>query len=196
MGCCVVLIYMQCASLGKDVKILLLLIYMCVPSVWILYVVAWFYVEIECEPVTHPVKWTTTAVWWPSHCQHSRRVRVLFAYQTFLCFYVALMIVLIIPVRWLISRTVHSLYIFLLEIKFWVVESVFVLAENLLNWAQSVASGFSPQQTQFDRMWSHISYVVDKVTLGQILSEYVRLHCQISFHQLFCILYHYITDGV
>jgi hypothetical protein len=40
-----VLIYMQCASLSKDVKILLSLICVRVLSVWVLYVVAWFNVD-------------------------------------------------------------------------------------------------------------------------------------------------------
>jgi hypothetical protein len=33
----------------------------------------------------------------------------------------------------------------------------------------------------------HVSSVVDKVTLGQIFSEYVGFPCQFSFHQLLYI---------
>jgi hypothetical protein len=71
--------------------------------------------------------------------------------------------------------------------EFWIVKSVFALAENLHNLTQSVASGFSPRQIQFDPMWNHILYVVDKVALGQIFTEYVRIPCQISLNQLLYI---------
>jgi hypothetical protein len=46
MGCYGALIFMRCALLGKDVKILLSLICVCGLPVWALYVVAWFNVHI------------------------------------------------------------------------------------------------------------------------------------------------------
>jgi hypothetical protein len=37
--------------------------------------------------------------------------------------------------------------------------------------------------------------MVDKVTLGQIFSEYFGFQCQFSFHRLFNIHHHHLSSG-
>jgi hypothetical protein len=45
-------------------------------------------------------------------------------------------------------------------------------------------AGFPPRRPGFEPWSGHVGFVVDKVVLGQVFSEYFRFPCQSSFHQL------------
>jgi hypothetical protein len=45
-------------------------------------------------------------------------------------------------------------------------------------------SGLPPRWPGFEPMSNHVGFVVDKVALGQVFSEYFSFLCQLSFHQL------------
>jgi hypothetical protein len=45
-------------------------------------------------------------------------------------------------------------------------------------------AGFPPRRPGFKTGSSHVGFVVDKVALGQVLSEYFGFPCQSSFHQV------------
>jgi hypothetical protein len=47
-----------------------------------------------------------------------------------------------------------------------------------------LVAGFPPRRPGFDLSSGHVGFVVDKVTLGQVLSEYFDFPCQFSFHRL------------
>jgi hypothetical protein len=48
----------------------------------------------------------------------------------------------------------------------------------------SLFAGFPPQRPRFDPGSGQVTFVVDKVALGQVFSEYFSFPCQSSFHQL------------
>jgi hypothetical protein len=48
----------------------------------------------------------------------------------------------------------------------------------------ALVTGFPPQWPGFDPKSGHAGFVVHKVALGQVLSEYISFPCQFSFHQL------------
>jgi hypothetical protein len=50
-----------------------------------------------------------------------------------------------------------------------------------------LVAGFSPRRPVFDPRSGHVGFVVDKVALGQVFSEFFDFPCQFSFHRL---LYH------
>jgi hypothetical protein len=52
---------------------------------------------------------------------------------------------------------------------------------------------FPPRRSGFDPRSGHVGFVVDKVTLGQVLSEYIGFPCQFSFHRL--LYTHHLTSG-
>jgi hypothetical protein len=56
-------------------------------------------------------------------------------------------------------------------------------------------SGFPPRRPGFKPRSGHVGFVVDKVALGQVFSEYFGFACQFSFHQLFHIQHH-LSSGV
>jgi hypothetical protein len=43
---------------------------------------------------------------------------------------------------------------------------------------------FPPRQPWFERRSGHVGFMVDKVALGQVFSEYFGFPCRFSFHQL------------
>jgi hypothetical protein len=45
-------------------------------------------------------------------------------------------------------------------------------------------AGFPPRRPGFEPGSGHVEFVVDKVAMGQVFSEYFGLPCQSSFHQL------------
>jgi hypothetical protein len=56
-----------------------------------------------------------------------------------------------------------------------------ILTVYLLMW---LVTGFPPRRPGFEPGSRHVGFVVDKVPLGQVFSEYFDLPCQTSFHQL------------
>jgi hypothetical protein len=44
-----------------------------------------------------------------------------------------------------------------------------------------LVAGFSPQRPGFEPRSGHVGFVVDKVALGQVFSEYFGFPCQFSF---------------
>jgi hypothetical protein len=44
-------------------------------------------------------------------------------------------------------------------------------------------------------MSGHVGFVVDKVALGQVFSEYFGFPCQFSFHRLLHIHHHHQSSG-
>jgi hypothetical protein len=55
-------------------------------------------------------------------------------------------------------------------------------------------AGFPPRRTGFEPRSGHVGFVVDKVALGQVFSEYFGFPCQFSFHRLFHI-HHHLSSG-
>jgi hypothetical protein len=53
--------------------------------------------------------------------------------------------------------------------------------------AQAISRRFSTAEARFESRSGHVGFVVDKVALGQIFSEYFGFSCQFSFHRLLCI---------
>jgi hypothetical protein len=51
------------------------------------------------------------------------------------------------------------------------------IAQAVSRWLPTAAAGFAPGSGQ-------VGFVVDKVALGQVLSEYFGFPCQSSFHQI------------
>jgi hypothetical protein len=48
-----------------------------------------------------------------------------------------------------------------------------------------LVAGFSPRRRpEFEPGSGHVGYMMDKVALGQVLSEYFGFPCQCSFYQL------------
>jgi hypothetical protein len=47
-----------------------------------------------------------------------------------------------------------------------------------------LVAGFPPRRPGFEPGSGHLGFVVDKVALGQVFSEYFGFPCQSSFHQL------------
>jgi hypothetical protein len=54
--------------------------------------------------------------------------------------------------------------------------------ENI--WLKRLVAGFPPRRPGFDPRSGHVGFVVDKMALGQVFSEYFGFSCQSSFHQL------------
>jgi hypothetical protein len=52
-----------------------------------------------------------------------------------------------------------------------------------------LVTAFSPLQPKFSPKLGHVGFVVDKVTLGQIYSEYFDFSWKFSFHQLLHVNY-------
>jgi hypothetical protein len=55
-----------------------------------------------------------------------------------------------------------------------------------------LVAGLPPRRTGFEPGSGQVGFVVDKVALGQVFSEYFGFPCQSSFHQ---ILHHYNHPG-
>jgi hypothetical protein len=53
-----------------------------------------------------------------------------------------------------------------------------------------LVAGFPSRRTGFEPKSDHVGFVVDKVALGQIISEYFDFPCQFLFHRLLHILHH------
>jgi hypothetical protein len=51
-------------------------------------------------------------------------------------------------------------------------------------WLRWLAAGFPPRRPGFEPGSDHVRFVVDKVALGQVSSEYFGFPCQSSYHQL------------
>jgi hypothetical protein len=56
--------------------------------------------------------------------------------------------------------------------------------------AQGVVAGFSPRRPNFGPRSGYVWFVVDKVALGQVFSEYFGFLYQSSFHRLLHIHHH------
>jgi hypothetical protein len=50
---------------------------------------------------------------------------------------------------------------------------------------EAVTGGFPQRRPGFNPRSGHVSFVVDKVTMGQVFTEYLGFPRQLSFHQLF-----------
>jgi hypothetical protein len=48
------------------------------------------------------------------------------------------------------------------------------------------------RQSEFDPTSGHVEFVVDKVAMGQVFSEYFGFYCQFSFHKL---LHIHVSSG-
>jgi hypothetical protein len=54
-------------------------------------------------------------------------------------------------------------------------------------------AGFPPRRFRFDPRSGHVGFVVDKVALEQVFSEYFGFPCQFSFHRL--LHTHHLSSG-
>jgi hypothetical protein len=52
-------------------------------------------------------------------------------------------------------------------------------------WLRRLVTGFPPRRSGFEPGSGHVEFVVDKVELGQVFSEYFGFPCQFTFHRLF-----------
>jgi hypothetical protein len=59
-----------------------------------------------------------------------------------------------------------------------------VIAQAISRRLPTTAAGFEPSS-------GHVEFVVDKVTLGQVFSEYFSFVCQFSFNRL--VLIHHLS---
>jgi hypothetical protein len=57
-----------------------------------------------------------------------------------------------------------------------------------------LVAGFPPRRPVFKPGSSHVGYVVEKVALGQVFSEYFDFLCTSSFHQ-FLHNHHHLSSG-
>jgi hypothetical protein len=57
-----------------------------------------------------------------------------------------------------------------------------------------LVAGYPPWPPGFEPMSCHVGFVVDKVALGQVFSEYFGFPCQFSFHRL--LETHHVSSGV
>jgi hypothetical protein len=55
------------------------------------------------------------------------------------------------------------------------------------------SSGFPPRRPGFEPRSGHVEFVVDKVAVGQVFSEYFGFPCQLTFHRLLHI--HHLKSG-
>jgi hypothetical protein len=60
--------------------------------------------------------------------------------------------------------------------------------------AQAVVAEFPPTQAVFELGTGHLGFVVDRVVLGHVLSEYFGFLCQFSFHRLLHV-HHDLSSG-
>jgi hypothetical protein len=51
-------------------------------------------------------------------------------------------------------------------------------------WLRRLIADFLPRRPGFDPRSGHVGFVVDRVIVGQVFSEYFGFPCQFSFHQL------------
>jgi hypothetical protein len=65
------------------------------------------------------------------------------------------------------------------------------LATPQLRW---LVTGFPPRRPGFEPGSGHARFVVDKVALGKVFSEYFGFPCQSSFHQLLHS-HHHLSPG-
>jgi hypothetical protein len=64
----------------------------------------------------------------------------------------------------------------------------------LCNYRQALVAGFPPRRPGFKPRSGDVGFMVDKVTLVQVFSEYFGFPCQVSFHQLLHI-HHHLSSG-
>jgi hypothetical protein len=57
-----------------------------------------------------------------------------------------------------------------------------------------LVAGYPPRRPWFKPGSSHLGFIVDKVALGQVFSEYFGFPCQFSFHQ-FLHIHSHISSG-
>jgi hypothetical protein len=57
-----------------------------------------------------------------------------------------------------------------------------------------LVAGLPPRQPRFEHWSGHVGFVVDKVALGQVFSEYFRFPCQ-AFYRLLHT-HHHLSFGV
>jgi hypothetical protein len=62
----------------------------------------------------------------------------------------------------------------------------------LTQWLSVLVAGFPPQRPEFDPRSGYVVFVMDKVVLGQVFSEYFCFPCQFSFHPL---LHTHLSSG-
>jgi hypothetical protein len=56
-----------------------------------------------------------------------------------------------------------------------------------------LVAGFPSRRPGFEQASAHVVFVVDKVALGQVFSEYFGFHCQFSFHRQ--LHTHHLSSG-
>jgi hypothetical protein len=60
--------------------------------------------------------------------------------------------------------------------------------------AKLLVAGFPPRLPGFEPWTRHVGYVVDKVALGQVFSDYFDFPCQFLFHRMLHI-HHHLSSG-
>jgi hypothetical protein len=71
-----------------------------------------------------------------------------------------------------------------------VVALVAIVVMAVLRW---LVAGFPSQKPGFEPRSGHVGFVMDKVALRQVFSEYFGFPCQFSFHRLLHI--HHLSSG-
>jgi hypothetical protein len=65
--------------------------------------------------------------------------------------------------------------------------SAIFLTDAYLHYLRWLVTGFPMQHPGSDPKSGHVGYVVDKVALGQVFSEYLDFPCQFLFHRILSI---------
>jgi hypothetical protein len=65
--------------------------------------------------------------------------------------------------------------------------------------AIALVDGFSPRRSGFEPSSRHVGFVVEKLALVHVFSEYFDFPCQFSFHRLTLLyllhIHHYLSSG-
>jgi hypothetical protein len=73
--------------------------------------------------------------------------------------------------------------------------SLTATCNKVILWAvpylRRLVAGFPPRRPWFEPRSGHVGFVVDKVVLGQVFSQYFGFSCQFSFHRLLHIHHHH-----
>jgi hypothetical protein len=55
---------------------------------------------------------------------------------------------------------------------------------EIFRWILWLVAGFPLRWSRFNPRLGHVEFLVDKVAIGQVVSEYFGFPCQFSFHRL------------
>jgi hypothetical protein len=78
---------------------------------------------------------------------------------------------------------------------YWQFDPISYILKKAVPQLKRLVAGFPPRRPGFDPRSGYVGFVVDKVALGQVFSEYIGFPCQSSFHQLLHNHHHQLSSG-